>query len=254
VDGARLVKNIGHETRLAGDASYDDSSVLTSFLRRWCQKADDASDDTMLRSYGAVAAEFAHRGLNLRSSCLPNKLLRYTVNRRVVSAMIKRVLGTSAQIDFDTGRLDVAQAFSDLERFWDTESVGSDERLATGRTVFATFNDTAAPVDRDDATAVSNALALPLTLFDARDGMFLYELAYDRTSIADIRFPTVADAGTVYLFRPCDDVPPHSEHPRACFGRTDALEGEHDQPELVHANAPLSVLTKPPRFVGSLDD
>jgi hypothetical protein len=168
--------------------------------------------------------------------------------------MVRRVLGASAQVDFDSGRLSPASAFGALASYWTNDAVSADERLGGGRVVFATFDDSSAPVDRDDSFAVANALALPLTLFDDRDEMFLYEFRYLTASVSGYRFPTIADAGLAHLFRPADDIVPHADHPRACFGRTLALENEHGQPELLHTNAPLTVLSAVPRFVGDFED
>jgi hypothetical protein len=81
----------------------------------------------------------------------------------------------------------------------------------------------------------------------------LVELIYPSDRVSDTRFPTVAEAGWTHLFRPAPEMPPHADRPDSCCGWTAPLGGHPAQPELVHANAPLAVVSQPPRFLkGSL--
>jgi hypothetical protein len=252
VDGPQLVKNLRAEARLMRDADVPDSTAYADFLRM-CVRIDASSPTSVLAGLAAACQAFEGQGAPIRRECLADVLFRYSVNRRIVSAMVERVLGVSARIAFDDGSASPAQVFADLARYWSNDTAGPDERLGTGTHVFATFNDGESAAPRHDALAMAEALALPILLSDSHREVFLYELTYATDAVSNCRYPTVADAGTIHLFEPCPDIPPHAPHPRGCYGRTRPLGGHPSQPELLHDNHSLSIVNGPPRFVGELN-
>jgi hypothetical protein len=133
----------------------------------------------------------------------------------------------------------------------DRSRLEPNDRLHRDSEVFATFeHEAGAP--RHDAAELSRALALPLWQ-SPRTGMeILFELSYATDDVEDHRFPTVADARWLHLFRPAPEQEPDGTVHASCYGWTEPLGPYPAQPEIVHDNAPLQVLSGPPRFVGEI--
>jgi len=93
---------------------------------------------------------------------------------------------------------------------------------------------------------MAEALALP-----ARSTI-LVELAYPRDAVHGHRFPTVADAELTHQFRPAREVAPDATKKGTLTGWTKPTGSWPKQPEVAHENAPLSVLSRAPRFVGRI--
>jgi hypothetical protein len=153
------------------------------------------------------------------------------------------VLGKVARSRFDS-ELFIEDILANVAASWDLVVI-DDLRLAKGTAVFATFEHPGG-APRDDAPALAQALALPTRTDEA----LLIELSYPTKAVNDTRFPTVADAGLMPRFRPAPEVEPSSGYPETCCGWTEPLGAQPPQPELVHANAALTVLDRPPRLVG----
>jgi hypothetical protein len=115
--------------------------------------------------------------------------------------------------------------------------------------VFATFEHPAG-APRDDATALSRALALPVWQRPRTEPEILVELSYPTAAVQDHRFATVADVHWGPLFRPSPEEAPEPARPASGCGWTEPLGAYPPQPEIVHRNAPLQVLSGAPRFVG----
>jgi hypothetical protein len=163
------------------------------------------------------------------------------------------MLGKLARDAFDRETLPPETAFSRLRVLWSASRLKATDRLRPKEEdkIFATFEHPAG-APRDEATALSRALALPFWQ-RLRTGLeILVELAYRTDAVEGYRFPTVADSGWVHLFRPAPDEAPASERSASCCGWTEPLGPYPPQPEIIHDNAPLRVLSGPPRFVGSI--
>jgi hypothetical protein len=107
-----------------------------------------------------------------------------------------------------------------------------------------------ASLDANDARALAEALALPCLVEPRTADELLIELSYPTRAVGEMRFPTVADAGLVHLFRPAPEIEPSSGEPETCYGWTEPIGAHPPQPEVVHVNASVRVLDRPPRFVG----
>lgn len=136
-----------------------------------------------------------------------------------------------------------------IELAWDPAKLKPTDSLARGPQVFATF-DHAGGAPRNDALALSKSLALPIWTRPRTGDEFLVEVSYPTNSVENYRFPTVADAGWAYLFCPAPERQPNVGRPESLWGWTCPLDGQPPQPEIVHANGSLTVLDRPPRFVG----
>jgi hypothetical protein len=123
--------------------------------------------------------------------------------------------------------------------------------LASGSTVFATFRHAGSPPDCDPG-AISDAFALPLVPPASGLETILVRFNYETSSVSDYRFPTVADVGWFDLFWPAPYRWPNVGDPKTLVGWTKPLNSQKPQPEIVHSNASLTVLTAPPFFVGVL--
>jgi hypothetical protein len=118
-----------------------------------------------------------------------------------------------------------------------------------GRVVFATFEHKAG-APRSSALAMIEALALPVLVRISGDEEILFELTYETDSVADYRFPTVADAGSWHLFEPAQEWAPDPVAPATCWGWTKPVGTHPPQPEIVHSNESLRILRASPRFLG----
>lgn len=182
---------------------------------------------------------------------LPDALLRYVTSRAVAANLIERMLGRLGRDDFDSGLLPPETLFARLRRFWRPARLRTTDRLAGGKKVFATF-DHPEGAPREDAKRLSQALSLSFWQNPRRDMELLVELTYSTDAVRNHRFPTIADAGWGCLFRPAPEQVPDGSIPTACCGWTEPLGPHPPQPEIVHDNAPLQVLSEPPRLVGAI--
>jgi hypothetical protein len=161
------------------------------------------------------------------------------------------MLGKRARDAFDRGALPPETLFARLRSRWAASRLTATNRLGRGDEIFATFEHPAG-APRDDAEALSRALALPLWQGPRSKMEILVEMSYPTDAVADYRFPTAADAGWIHLFHPAPEEEPDSGRPETCCGWTAPLGPYPPQPEIVHDNAGLQVLSEPPRFVGSI--
>ena len=141
--------------------------------------------------------------------------------------------------DFQQDLLPPEKACELLAAGWDS-SLLQDVMLAIKPKVFATFEHDE-PAPRDDATALSRALALLFWERARTKEEILFELSYPTDSVADPRFPTVAEAGWSSLFQPAEEQIPDPGSPRTCCGWTRPLGPHLAQPEIVHDNAPRAL-------------
>jgi hypothetical protein len=244
-DGAKVVENLRTESHLVGDGAFGEPAELTSFLRV-CGAPPSASTEVGDRYEKACAAHLL-RGLPIPLDHLPARLLRYSTSRTIAGQMIERVLGRRAREDFDNDLL-VEDTMAELAASWDAGAL-SGVHLGSAAPVFATFEHSA-PLPRDDARALSLALALGFWGRPRSRVELVIELSYPARAVTDTRFPTVADVGLGHLFRPAQEIAPDPATPGTCCGWTDPLGGHPPQPELVHANAEVRILDHPPRLVG----
>lgn len=247
IRGDQVRENLRAESHLTGDGDFGDCSTLADFLKACLEEHARASSD--LERYGCFGQTCrAHhgRGLRIERSHLPDALLRYLRSREMVDIVIERVLGESAREDLRNGIMSLEDVFSRLTLFWDSDAMTDDDRLGAGTSVFATFeHNTGAP--RADASAMAQALGLPV-----RPGReeILIEVSYSTDSVRNHRFPTIADAGWTHEFQPSSEVAPDPAVPETCCGWTRPLGSWPPQPELVHENRSLKILSAPPRLVG----
>lgn len=76
------------------------------------------------------------------------------------------------------------------------------------------------------------------------------EFSYRTDLVTAPRFPTVADAGWNPSFKPAPEREPDGSVPATCWGWTEPLGPWPPQPEIVHDNAGLRILDRPPRLIG----
>ncbi|HEX4960690.1 MAG TPA: hypothetical protein VF173_07610 [Thermoanaerobaculia bacterium] len=250
LDGARILANLQAEAHLVGEGDFGDPAVLAELLRRCAACLAASSAGELHSGYEAACQEFAGLGLRVLRSHLPDGLLRYSPSRTLAATLVQRMLGKLARDAFDREALPPETAFVQLRDRWSPTRLNPGDRLGRGDTVFATFeHPDGAP--RDDAGALSRALALPLWQ-RLRTNEILFEMAYPTDAVDGHKFPTVADAGWVHLFRPASEEASDGGRPSSCCGWTEPLGAYPPQPEIIHDNAPLHVLSEPPRFVGSI--
>jgi hypothetical protein len=245
--GDRLVENLRSESHLVGDGDFGESAELSSFLRTCGAKHDPSAEAAAC--YEATCRGHELRGLGIPLDHLPPRLLRYSRSRTLAGKMIEKILGKRARGDFDND-LFVEDTLAELAAAWYPGALVDSQLGAEGTAlVFATFEHTAS-APRDDPRALTQALALNFWGSPRTRDELVIELSYPTRSITNTRFPTVADVGLSHLFRPAPEVPPSAGKKNTWYGWTEPLGGQPPQPELVHANAPVSVLDRSPRFVG----
>jgi hypothetical protein len=243
----QLMVNLRSEAHLVGDEAFGHAAELASFLRA-CGSGL-ASPGEARGWYEQSCADHQMRGLRISASRLPTGLLRYTTSRHFASTLIEQVLGTRARFDFDNDfRTD--DLFVELAASWDSVRLAG---VSLGRSVavFATFEHSAG-APRNDARALSEALALPFWGENRTSEAILIELSYPTGAVNETRFATVADAGLMHLFRPAPEVEPSSSAPSTWHGWTEPIGPHPPQPEVVHTNVSATILDRPPRFVGRL--
>ena len=248
VDGGQLCVNLKAEAHLTGTGAFGDTTELTGFLTR-CAQAHRVTKGVQPRvdGYAKTCDAHASKGTHIPTAHLPPRLLRYSTSRFAAALLVERVLGKVARIQFDAGSLSPEDAFRRIERRWRAAAMTPADRLSGGPTVWATFRHKKG-TPRHDAKSMADALALPVRTA----GTILLEFAYAMNKVSNHRFPTVADAGLIHLFRPAPEVAPDPAKRRTCWGWTHPLGGQPAQPEVVHDNACLSVLRRAPRFIGRL--
>jgi hypothetical protein len=250
-DGARILANLQEEAHLVGDRDFGDASELADFLRLCAARFAACTPEERHRAFEEICDEFALRGLRVLREHLPDTLLRYVASRAVAANLIERMLGRFGRDDFDSGRLPPDILFTRLRRLWTPARLSTADRLAGRNKVFATFEHPAG-APRDDAKALSQALALSFWQ-NPRGGMeLLVELTYPTDAVQNHRFPTIADAGWGCFFHPSPEEPPDGAKSSSCCGWSEPLGPHPPQPEIVHDNAPLQVLSHPPRLVGAI--
>jgi hypothetical protein len=249
-ENLRLVENLQAEAHLVGDEEFGNAEALVAFLRACGSSHAPPSDAAAC--YDRSCKAHLLKGLRIPLDRLPPGLLRYTISRHLASALIGRVLGVSARADFDDD-LYAEDLLGELVAAWDPGAWDPVllDGLFLGRdaSVFATFEHSAGP-SRTNARALSEALALPFWGMPRTTDELLIELSYPTGGVTETRFATVADAGLMHLFRPAHDLEPSPSDPLTWHGWTQPIGTHPPQPELVHANAPISILDHPPRFVG----
>ena len=203
------------------------------------------------RAFEDVCDEFVLRGLQVLREHLPDALLRYVASRAVAANLIERMLGRRGRIHFDSGSLPPETLFARLRQLWRPARLRTTDRLAGGKKVFATF-DHPEGAPREEAKGLSQALSLSFWQNPRREMELLVEFAYPTDAVQNHRFPTVANAGWGCLFRPAPEETPDGTRLSTCFGWTEPLGAHPPQPEIVHDNAQLQVLSHPPRLVGAI--
>lgn len=243
----QLVANLESEAHLVGDRDFGDADALVSFLRTCASPSSKRRGAATC--YRESCGGHQVQGLQIPAAHLPAGFLRYTTSRQLASAMVERVLGTRARDDFDAD-LRTDDLFSELAAEWDS-SLLDGLVLGRSRAVFATFEHPAG-APRHDARALSQALTLPIWSAPGvgGDDHLLVELSYPASAIPETRFPTVADAGLIHLFRPAPEVRPDPADAVTCCGWTAPIGLHPAQPEIVHTNVSATILDRPPRFVG----
>jgi hypothetical protein len=250
-NGAKILENLQEEAHLVGDRSFGDPSELAELLRCCASRLDPLPLPERPTGYDGVCQEYGGRGLRVPREHLPDGLLRYTSSRSLASDLIERMLGKRARDAFDRGALPPEALFARLRSRWAESRLATTNRLGRGDEVFATFEHPAG-APRDDAEALSRPLALPMWQGPRSKIEILVEMSYPTDAVMDYRFPTAADAGWLHLFRPAPEEEPDDARPETCCGWTAPLGAYPPQPEIVHKNAGLQVLSEPPRFVGSI--
>jgi hypothetical protein len=249
VDGLQLCANLKAEAHFTGAGAFGDAAELTGFLTR-CAQAHRVTKGMTKRAGGYAQTCNAHaaKGTAIPAASIPPRLLRYSTSGYLAALIIERVLGKLARMDFDAGLLSPEDAFERIARRWSSPSMTA-EKLGGGPVVWATFRHKKG-TPRHDAKGMAEALALPLP--SRATSTILLELSYPRDKVSNHRFPTVADAGLIHLFRPARDVPPDPKKRRTCWGWTNPIGRWPAQPEIVHDNASLAVLRRAPRFLGRI--
>ncbi|MFY9824724.1 MAG: hypothetical protein WAM82_25325 [Thermoanaerobaculia bacterium] len=251
-NGAQILENFQAEAHLVGDGAFGDPTRLTMLLRHCAACLSSASEEERHFGYETVCLEFAGLGLRILREHLPDELLRYTTSRTLAATLVQRMLGKLAREAFDREALPPEVAFTRVRNRWSVSRLEAADRLRKEDEdkVFATFEHPGG-APRGNAVAMSRALALPLWQWPHSE-VELLELAYPTDAVDGYRFPTVADAVWIHLFRPAPEEAPDSGRPASCYGWTEPLGAYPPQPEIVHDNALLKVLSGPPRFVGSV--
>ena len=243
--GGRFFRNLQAESHLAGDKDFGDPEEFASFLKR-CVGGHTRARSAGGReaSYDSACRTHELRGLPIPRRHLPDQLLRYCTSERLAMELVGRILGATAREEFREKKLEPEDAFDRMASLCAAGKLTGREKLAPENVVFATFEHPAG-APRDDAPGMVQALAF------SHYGDMLYEFAYPTDSVANARFPTVADAGRRHpRFHPAPEVPPDPKMPETCTGWTRPLGRATRQPELVHRNEPLRILSGPPRYVG----
>jgi hypothetical protein len=245
--GDHVLGNLREESHLLGEGAFGDCSELVSLLKCCCEEhARSSSDSERYNGFGGVCGSHEGKGLRIDRERLPDTLLRYGRNMALFEKLVANVLGDRARKDLINGRISFEEAFSRLVASWDPSAVADHVRLGGSTVVFATF-DHSAGAPRSDAAALAQALALPV---QPGRKEILMEFTYPTDSVANHRFPTVADAGWAHEFQPAPDAAPDPVRDETHWGWTRPLGAGPAQPELVHDNQSLRVLSAPPRFVG----
>ena len=250
-DGAKVLENLQAEAHLVGDRSFGDPSELAELLRCCASRLAPLPLSERPAGYDGVCQEYGGRGLRVPREHLPDGLLRYSNSRTMAADLIERMLGKRARDAFDRGALPPETLFARLRSRWAASRLAATNRLGRGEEVFATFEHPAG-APRDDAEALSRALALLMWQGPRSKIEILVEMSYPTDAVTDCRFPTAADAGWIHLFRPAPEEEPDSGRLETCCGWTAPLGPYPPQPEIVHDNAGLQILNEPPRFVGSI--
>lgn len=244
--GVQLLDNLKKEAHLVGDDPFGDPSVYSTFFVAWSsQHILAASDSDRRSSYCGACSVHELRGSRIPPEVLPFILVRYLTSRTVLRRMIERMLGEDAVVDFDAGEIDLEDVFERLEMYWDPSRFQATDRLGKGEGVFATFGR-----QPGNARQTVEALAHPVLVSPLSGEEFLFLLRYRSSDVEDHRIPTVADAAWFPLFEPAPDVPPDPRVFDSCFGWTKPLGGQRAQPELVHRNSSLKIVSEAPSFVG----
>ena len=254
ISGGGVLDNIRLEAHLTGDGPYGEPAEFSQFLAKWAALHEAAgSEDGRREAYSEACHGFSLRGLPVPRSVWPPVLLRYVTGRRVVEVLVERVLGRKACDDLKSRRIEIEDTLAKLATDWDPAPLEDGDRLARGEVVFATFEFGApARLPRGDARQIAEALGLRAAARRPGREDVLVELTYPAKRVGRIRVPTVADAEWNDLFDPAPERVPDPGQPETCYGWTRPLGPQVPQPEVVHENRSLKVLTGPPRLVGRL--
>lgn len=247
--GAKLRRNLEDEAHLTGNEAFGDERALAVFLEK-CGSTyrKTAADQDKADRYARVCNTHQGKGLKIPVSHLPGLLKRYSVSKKLFTALVEYVLGDTAKKDVDDGNLSFSEAFRLLAADWNPANL-PDEKLGGGNHVFATFD--ASQTIPTDPIELLNALAHPVLLRTGQD-VILFELEYATNSVTDHRFPTVADAELVHFFEPAQERAPVPRKPDTWYGWTKPLNGQPRQPEIVHKNASVRILNQSPKLIGEL--
>ena len=250
-DGGRILENIRHESHLVGEGEHGNGASMATFLKECASSHVVSSEDDSHEAYKTSCAKYQGWGLKISSEHLPDRLLRYSTSRFLVAKIVERILGVIARDDFQKGFLSLEDAFVQISEDWDARLIRDNDRHAGETIAFATFeHNGGAP--RNDAIRMTKALALPFWQRARTADEILVELSYPTAAVSNTRFPTVADAGWIHLFRPAPESEPRRSDPKTCWGWTEPLDGQPAQPEIVHGNNSLKVVDRPPRLVGRI--
>src|SRR6266545_1292434 len=198
-EGVQIQENLRAEAHLVGDEAFGHPGELSAFLRRCAASFADEAPSVPLSAYEDACEEFTGCGLRIPREHLPDTLLRYSTSRALLGRLIEQLLGDQVLADFQQDLLPPEKACELLAADWDSALL-QDVMLGIKPKVFATFEHDQ-PAPRDDATALSRALALLFWGRARTKEEILFELSYPTDSVADPRFPTVAEAGWSSLFQ-----------------------------------------------------
>jgi hypothetical protein len=244
--GERLLDILRAEAHLVGNDAFGNSETFASFLRACIQESITNDWETALSD---ACAHHRLNGLRIPPDHIPESLYRYTTSRTLLAELVSLLLGAVARIAFDNGDLAPVDACAALEGQWNPAML-SRLRLARGNAVFATFDSTDYPLIAD-AASLSKSLALLFWERPRTCDEILLELHYEKSSVENHRFPTIADAHWDNpLFLPAPEIDPKEDDPHTWCGWTSPLGGESKRPEIVHQNSSLDMLATSPKFIG----
>ena len=250
-NGLKLADNIALEAHLVGNRTFGDAEEFSSFME-YCVRAFEsaATEEDRIETFRRSCRDFTRRGMIVGFGVLPNILFRYC-SEKPLEIALGRMVGDYAVLQLQRKQISLSDAEQQVRDNWDPNLLQDADMLARGDFAFATFGNATIPHGAS-ARHVAECLALPCVVPDGKPRRrFLVKLSYPKATVQNHRFPTFAEAETFPYFQPAEEEAPDPSVEARCVGWTKPIGAGSKQPELIHDNASLRILSSRIELLGS---
>ena len=248
-NGMRLAENIRREAHLLSNLHLGNPEEIYQFMLFCIDKFKSAHTETdKVNCFISACKKFARKGKKIDPTIIPATIHRYVDSEWPLKS-VANVLAEYVYDNLSHGLMSFELATEKLKMCWDAsliQTLDDSQCIAhpSNDIAFATFED-GTLTNASDAKFISECLALPCAIraYSLNRTRNLFKLIYPCSDVVNHQFPTFADVENFPYFEPIGE-------DSAELGKTRPLCGGPSQPEFIHKNTSLNILSEPIVWVG----